>query len=95
MEYMEKLCVGFDFSKLAVGDQEYLHSMYTEVKYGKTCPKSFVDMDSVYPNRSNFKLFVDVDKMKSYIAASSKPTQTYGSHLLAGRKYWVVWNYTI
>ena len=46
---MEKLCVGFDFNKLTDGDKEYLHSMYMEVKYGKTCPKTFVDMDTAYP----------------------------------------------
>lgn len=95
MEYMEKLCVGFDFNKLMDGDKEYLHSMYMEVKYGKTCPKTFVDMDTAYPSRSNFKLFSDTEKMKSYISSSSKPVQSYGSHLLAGKKYWIVWNYTV
>jgi len=95
MEFMEKLCVGFEFNKLTEGDKDYLHSMYLSIKYGVTCPKTMVAMDTAYPNRSNFKLFSSQDKMKSYMASSPKPVQSYGSHLLGGRKYWVVWNYEI
>ena len=91
MDFMNNLCVGFSWDSLASYDKEYLYGMYRVIKYGKSCPKTFKEMDSYYPNRGNFKFFVDNVKLDSYIDSSPKRNETYVSHLLGGRKFWMVW----
>ena len=91
MDFISRICVGFEFNSLPKHDQDYLYRMYTTIKHGKTCPKSFKEMDKYYPNRGNFKFFVDNDKLNNYINSSSKRNETYASHLLGGKKFWMVW----
>lgn len=91
MDFMPRICVGFEFNSLPKHDKEYLYKMYTTIKYGNHCPKTFKEMDKYYPNRGNFKFFSDKSKLDGYINSSSKRNETYTSHLLGGKKFWMVW----
>lgn len=88
---MPKICVGFNYDSLPKCNQEYLYDMYLAIKFGNRCPKTFKSMDALYPNRGNFKLFADRSKLDGYINSSSKRNETYASHLLSGKKFWIVW----
>ena len=72
MDFMPRICVGFEFNSLPKHDQEYLYKMYTTIKYGNHCPKTFKEIDKYYPNRGNFKFFSDKSKLDGYINSSSK-----------------------
>ena len=91
MEFLENLCVGFAWSKLPSYDKEYLYDMYRTIKYNNKCPKTNEVMDDIYPNRGNFKFFLHKSKLDRYMNSSPKRNETYASHLLNGRKYYMVW----
>jgi len=91
MEFLTNLCVGFSWDKLAKCDQEYLYEMYRTMKYANKCPITNEDMETLYPNRGNFKFFTDSVKLEKYINSSSKRNEVYASHLLDSVKYFMVW----
>lgn len=91
MDFLSKLCVGFDWKRVPNHDKEYLYDMYRTIKFNHKCPKTNEIMDNIYPNRGNFKLFLHQEKMERYIDSSPNRNEVYSSHLLNGRKYHLVW----
>jgi len=85
--YFEKkfagMCKNFQFTSLDKCDREYLVGMFNKVKNAQTCPKTMKSFSALYPNARNFRFF-----------QGNKPEGTsYGSHLLSGAKYYLVWDH--
>lgn len=77
------MCKNFQFTSLDKCDREYLVSMFNKVKNTQTCPKTMKSFLALYPNARNFRFF-----------QGDKPEGTsYGSHLLNGVKYYLVWDH--
>mgnify|MGYP003672889902 FL=1 len=78
-----KICKNFKFESLDKPDKEYLVDMYNQLKGAQTCPKTLKPFESLYPNSRNFCFY-----------SGDRPEGTsYGSHLLNGTKYHIVWDH--
>jgi hypothetical protein len=81
---VESMCKNFAFKDLPEYDQEYLVSMLNSIRSSDTCPKTFEPFDIKYPNARRFQFYVN---------AAPDGITSYGSHLLAGKKYFLVWEH--
>ena len=86
--YFEKkfsdMCKNFKFTELEEYDQEYLITMFNQIKSAINCPKTSEPFEKKYPNARKFKLYKD---------KAPEDSTNYGSHLLNGVKYYLVWDH--
>jgi hypothetical protein len=81
---VENMCKNFSYKDLPDYDQEYLVSMLNSIRATHTCPKTFEPFEVKYPNARKFQLYVD---------NPPEGSTYYASHLLAGKKYFLVWDH--
>lgn len=80
-----RMCQGFSFRNLEKRDQDYLISMFNQIKNTESCPKRGGSFSKQYPSARNFR-FTLKDQ-------TDDTTCSYGSHLLNGVKYFLTWDF--
>jgi len=80
-----RMCQGFSFRALDKCDQDYLISMFNQIKNTESCPKGGGSFNKSYPNARNFR-FTLKDQ-------TSETSCSYGSHLLNQVKYFLTWDF--
>lgn len=80
-----RMCQGFSFRALDKCDQDYLISMFNQIKNTESCPRRGGSFNKSYPNARNFR-FTLKDQ-------TSETSCSYGSHLLNQVKYFLTWDF--